>query len=39
VTGWPVGAILRGEVVMWDGALNGAARGEPLKFLETIQAA
>ncbi len=38
VTGWPVGTILRGETVMWDGALNGAARGEPLRFLETIQA-
>jgi dihydroorotase len=38
VTGWPVGTILRGDVVMWDGALSGAARGEPLKFLETIQA-
>ncbi len=36
VTGWPVGAILRGEVVMWDGALNGAARGKALQFLETI---
>jgi dihydroorotase len=39
VTGWPVGTILRGETVMWDGALAGAARGEPLRFLETIQAA
>jgi dihydroorotase len=38
VTGWPVGAILRGEVVMWDGALNGSARGKPLQFLETIGA-
>lgn len=37
VTGWPLGTILRGETVMWEGALNGAARGEPLKFLETIQ--
>jgi dihydroorotase len=38
VTGWPVGTILRGETVMWDGALNGAARGQPLQFLETISA-
>ncbi len=38
VTGWPVGTILRGEVAMWDGALSGAARGEPLRFLETIGA-
>jgi len=33
VTGWPVGTILRGDVVMWDGRLNGAGRGEPLKYL------
>lgn len=39
VTGFPVGAILRGEVVMWDGALAGAARGAPLQFLETLQPA
>jgi dihydroorotase len=39
VTGWPVGTILRGETVMWDGALSGVARGEVLRFLETIQAA
>ena len=38
VTGWPVGTILRGDVVMWDGALNGVARGEALRYLETIQA-
>jgi dihydroorotase len=37
VTGFPVGAILRGEIAMWDGALQGSARGEPLKFLETVQ--
>jgi dihydroorotase len=39
VTGFPVGTILRGEVVMWDGALAGTARGAPLKFLETLQTA
>jgi dihydroorotase len=39
VTGFPVGAILRGEVVMWDGALSGAARGAPLAFVETLQPA
>ncbi len=36
VTGWPVGAILRGEAAMWEGELQGAARGVPLKFLETF---
>jgi dihydroorotase len=38
VTGWPVGTILRGETVMWEGVLAGAARGEALRFLETMQA-
>jgi dihydroorotase len=37
VTGYPAGAILRGEIAMWDGALQGSPRGEPLRFLETIQ--
>lgn len=36
VTGWPIGAILRGETVMWEGALVGAARGEALGFLEAV---
>ncbi|MFX8339425.1 amidohydrolase family protein, partial [Acinetobacter baumannii] len=29
VTGWPVMTIVRGHVVMRDGALQGAAIGEP----------
>ncbi len=37
VTGFPVGAILRGEVAMWDGAVQGTPRGAPLTFLETMQ--
>ncbi|MEQ1752878.1 MAG: dihydroorotase [Micropepsaceae bacterium] len=39
VTGFPVGTIVRGETVMWDGALAGKAQGQPLRFLEAIQAA
>ena len=39
VTGWPVGTILRGEAVMWDGAVLGAPRGAPLSFLETFRSA
>ena len=39
VTGWPVGTIVRGEAVMWDGALLGTARGAPLSFLETFRSA
>ena len=34
VKGWPVGTIVRGRRVMWDGAILGPATGEPVKFLE-----
>jgi dihydroorotase len=36
VTGWPLGTIIRGAVVMWDGALRTAAAGRPMRFLETL---
>lgn len=36
VTGFPVGTILRGEAVMWEGEVKGAPRGAPLSFLETL---
>jgi dihydroorotase len=39
VTGFPIGTIVRGETVMWEGALQGTPRGAPLAFLETIQPA
>lgn len=32
VTGWPVASILRGMVLMRDGALVSASRGEPIRF-------
>ncbi len=35
-TGWPVATVLRGQVVMRDGALALAARGEPVRFVETL---
>jgi dihydroorotase len=35
VQGWPAGTIVRGRRVMWEGQLLGAARGEPIRFLET----
>ena len=35
-TGWPVATILRGAIVMRDGALQGAPSGRPLRFLETL---
>lgn len=34
VTGWPVGTFVRGRKVMWEGEINGPARGEPVGFLE-----
>jgi dihydroorotase len=36
VVGWPVGTVLRGARVMWDGELTGPGRGEPVGFLETL---
>lgn len=35
LTGRPVGTIIRGERVMWEGALAGEAQGQPLKFEST----
>lgn len=36
VTGWPVGTIVRGRRVMWDGVAAGPARGECIRFQETL---
>jgi dihydroorotase len=36
VTGWPVGTIIRGTRVMWDGAITGAAQGQPIRFVEAL---
>jgi dihydroorotase len=38
VTGWPVGTIVRGHKVVWDGALVASGQGEPVRFLETLEA-
>jgi len=35
VTGWPVGTVVRGRRVMWDGDLIHPAGGEPVRFQET----
>jgi dihydroorotase len=32
VTGWPIGTIVRGQRVMWDGAIPCKAHGEPVAF-------
>jgi len=36
VTGWPVGTIVRGRRVMWEGEVLGAAGGEPVRFYEAV---
>ena len=32
VTGWPVGTIIRGQRVMWNGELQTPSRGRPVRF-------
>ena len=34
VKGWPVGTVVRGRRVVWDGALIGPSGGEPVRFME-----
>ncbi len=34
VKGWPIGTVIRGRRVMWDGEILGAAGGAPVRFLE-----
>jgi dihydroorotase len=34
VQGWPVGTIVRGRRVMWEGEIAGSATGQPVSFLE-----
>jgi dihydroorotase len=34
VTGWPVGTVIRGNRVVWEGEILGGAGGEPVRFLE-----
>jgi dihydroorotase len=36
ISGWPVGTIVRGKKVMWENALQEAAQGETVKFLEVL---
>ena len=36
VTGWPIGTIIRGQRVMWDGSLVANGRGETIRFEETL---
>ena len=34
--GWPVATIIRGSIAMRDGAVQGSPRGQPMRFLETL---
>ncbi len=36
VTGWPVGTLVRGARVMWQGELFAPGRGEAVRFLDTL---
>ena len=36
VTGWPVGTIIRGRTVMWNGEITGEAQGQPIRFVEAL---
>src|SRR5512135_45456 len=36
VTGWPVGTLVRGRKVVWEGSLTTPAQGERVRFLETL---
>ena len=38
VQGWPIGTIVRGQKVMWDGTLVESARGEKVLFSEALPA-
>ena len=38
VTGWPVGTIVRGQRVMWEGEVATPSRGEVARFAEALQA-
>ncbi len=37
VTGWPVGTVVRGNRVMWDGELTGASSGEAVVFQDGLE--
>jgi len=36
VTGWPVGTLVRGQRVMWEGRVVTPSRGEAVRFLEAM---
>ncbi|MBX3595944.1 MAG: dihydroorotase [Rhizobiaceae bacterium] len=38
VTGWPVGTIIRGQRVMWEGEIVKPGQGKPVEFEEALRA-
>jgi dihydroorotase len=36
VTGWPVGTMVRGNMVMWEGELTTPGAGAPVRFTDTL---
>jgi dihydroorotase len=36
VLGWPVGTIIRGKKVMWEGELTMPGQGQPLRFIQVL---
>jgi dihydroorotase len=36
ITGWPVGTVIRGHKVMWEGTVASPGLGERVRFLETL---
>lgn len=36
VTGWPIGTLIRGARVMWEGEVMAAGTGRPVRFLEAL---
>jgi dihydroorotase len=37
VTGWPIGTIIRGKRVMWNGEIATPSQGEAVRFLESLR--
>src|SRR3954471_2562590 len=36
-TGWPIATVIRGRIIMRDGAVTAAGQGQPVRFLETLE--
>ncbi|HEY1637993.1 MAG TPA: dihydroorotase [Rhizomicrobium sp.] len=35
-TGWPMATVIRGRIIMRDGAITAAGQGQPVRFVETL---